>query len=65
MLTKPTLTNISLAAELSAKMRFALVPSTIPYEHHEQIQKWLREMVCKAEENAEAYAENYLKTHAK
>lgn len=65
MLTKPTLTNISLAAELSTKMRFALIPSTIPYEHHEQIQKWLREMLCKAEENAEAYANNYLKNDAK
>lgn len=65
MLTKPTLTNISLAAELSVKMRHAMVPETIPFQYHEQIQKWMREMVCKAEENAEAYAVNYLKTHAK
>ena len=65
MLTKPTLTNISLASELSVKMRHALVPETIPFQYHEEIQKWLREMVRNAEANAEAYAENHLKTYAK
>jgi len=57
MITKIALKNISLASELSVKMNFALIPDTIPHQYHDEIQKWMREMVRKAEENAEAYAE--------
>jgi len=57
MITKVALKNISLASELTVKMQFPIIPSTIPYEHHNEIQKWMRDMVRKAEENANAYAE--------
>jgi len=57
MIAKYTLKNISLASELTVKMQFAVIPSTIPYQYHDEIQKWMREMVRKAEENAEIYAE--------
>lgn len=57
MITKVALKNLSLASELTVKMQFAVIPSTIPYQHHEEIQKWMREMVRKAEENANAYVE--------
>lgn len=57
MITKVALKNISLASELTVKMNFALVPDTIPHQYHAEIQKWMRDMVRKAEENANAYAE--------
>ena len=57
MMTKPALKNISIASELTVKMQFAVIPSTIPYQHHDEIQKWMREMVRNAEKNAEVYAE--------
>ena len=57
MIAKYTLKNISLASELTVKMQFAVIPSTIPYQHYDEIQKWMREMVRNAEKNAEIYAE--------
>jgi hypothetical protein len=57
MITKIALKNLSLASELSVKMQFPIIPSTIPYEYHNEIQKWMADMARKAEENANAYAE--------
>ena len=57
MITKIALKNLSIASELSVKMQFPVIPLSIPHQHHEEIQKWMREMARKAEENANAYAE--------